>query len=128
MKIILSDKTELNPIIVTGGTRYVQGDHRDTLSFVFPADAGMEALDAVFTSSACESIIIFGDDESEAIHTGYTIRAELSKRIVEVTPATDETEAVFEDRITVAMSQRTYAENQIAQNAAALNALLTGEV
>ena len=127
MKIILSDKTELNPIIVAGGTRYVHGVHRDTLYFIFPVDAGMENLDAIFTASACESIIIIGDDNSEAIHTGYTIRAELSKRNMMIEPATDEAEAVYEDRITVAMAQRTYAENQIAQNAAALNALLTGE-
>ena len=31
-----------------------------------------------------------------------------------VEPATTETEAVTEERITVSMSQRTYAENQLA--------------
>jgi hypothetical protein len=87
----------------------------------------MENLDAIFSASACESITIIGDDGSEAIHTGYTIRAELSKRNMMIESATDETEAVYEDRITVAMAQRTYAENQLAENTKALNALLTGE-
>ena len=35
MKIILSDGTELTPILVTGGPKYVQGANRDTLDFVF---------------------------------------------------------------------------------------------
>lgn len=127
MKIILSDKNELTPYVVTGGFRYTQGINRDTLSFIFPVSAGLESLDAIFTASACESIVIVGDDDSEAIYNGYTIRAELSKRNMLIEPATDEAEPIYEDRIIVAMAQRTYAENQIAQNAAALNALLTGE-
>ena len=35
---------------------------------------------------------------------------------METTPATESTPAVYEDRITVAMSQRTYAESQLAAN------------
>lgn len=130
MKIILTDGTELSPITVTGSKRQLQGAPRDILSFVFPADAGMETLDAAFTDANCESISVFEpvetpytDEngnaatkivENEYIHKGYTIRAELVKKSVEVTPATEETEAVYEDRITVAMAQRTYAESQIA--------------
>lgn len=114
MKIILANGTELIPILVTGALRNVQGAARDTLSFVFSAAAGMEALDAAFTAAACESIKIIGDDGSEAIHKAYTLRAELKKQAVEIAPATDNTEAVFEDRITVSMSQRTYSESQLA--------------
>lgn len=114
MNIILANGKKLSPIMVTGGPRHVQGASRDTLSFIFPVDASMTDLDAAFTADACESITIVGDDGSEAIHTGYTIRAELKKEPVEVTPATEEAEAVYEDRITVSMSQRTYAESQLA--------------
>lgn len=114
MKIILANDTELEPILVTGSKRTVQGAMRDTLSFVFPADAGMEMLDKAFAGVACESITIIEEGGNEYIHSGYTVRAELSKKSVEVTPATEETEAVYEDRITVAMSQRTYAETQLA--------------
>ena len=114
MKIILNNDAELTPIMVTGGPRHLQGASRDTLSFIFPATEDMMELDVAFSIANCESITIVGDDGSEAIHKGYTIRAELSKKSVEVTPATEEAEAVYEDRITVSMSQRTYAESQLA--------------
>ena len=114
MNIILANGKELSPIIVTGGLRHIQGASRDTLSFIFPADVSIDSIDAAFTTAACEKITIIGDDGSENIHTGYTIRAELSKASVEVTPATESEAAVFEDRITVSMSQRTYAESQLA--------------
>ena len=114
MKIILNNGKELSPIMVTGGPRMVQSASRDTLNFIFPSDVSMESIDEAFTADACEHITIIGDDGSENIHTGYTIRAELSKASVEVTPATESEAAVFEDRITVSMSQRTYAESQLA--------------
>ena len=114
MKIILNNGKELSPILVTGGPRMVQGASRDTLNFIFPSDVSMESIDEAFTADACDKITIVGDDGSENIHTGYTIRAELSKASVEVTPATESEAAVFEDRITVSMSQRTYAESQLA--------------
>ena len=114
MKIILNNGKELSPILVTGGTRMVQGASRDTLNFIFPATEDMTELDAAFSTANCESITIIGDDDSEAIHKGYTIRAELKKESVEVTPATESEAAVFEDRITVSMSQRTYTESQLA--------------
>ena len=128
MKIILNNGKELSPILVTGGPRMVQGASRDTLSFIFPADVSMAAIDQAFTADACEHITIIGDDGSENIHTGYTIRAELSKASVEVTPATESEAAVFEDRITVSMSQRTYAESQLANMEVALAALAGKEV
>ena len=114
MKIILNNGKELSTILVTGGPRMVQGASRDTLNFIFPSDVSMASIDEAFTADACDKITIVGDDGSENIHTGYTIRAELSKASVEVTPATESEAAVFEDRITVSMSQRTYAESQLA--------------
>lgn len=124
MKIIFANGTELFPILVTGGLRHVQGASRDTLSFVFPADVGMDALDAAFTATACESIKIIGDDGGEAVHKAYTVRADLKKEAVETAPATDSSEAVFEDRITVSMSQRTYAETQLASLADTVDVLV----
>ena len=128
MKIILANGKELSPILVTGGPRHIQGASRDTLSFIFPADVSMASIDEAFSAEACEKITIIGDDGSENIHTGYTIRAELSKASVEVTPATESEAAVFEDRITVSMSQRTYAESQLANMEVALAALAGKEV
>ena len=114
MKIILTNGAELNPIMITGGPRYIQGSNRDTLNFIFPADAGMEALDETFIAENCESIIIVENNGNENIHKGYTVRAELSKASVEIASETSETAAVYEDRITVSMSQRTYMESQLA--------------
>jgi hypothetical protein len=124
MKIILTNGTELSLIMVTGKSTYVQGANRDTLSFIFPATENMTTLDAAFTTANCESITIIGDDGSESIHKAYTIRAEMKKAPVEIAPATPESEAVAEERITVSMAQRTYAETQLA----ALTVLLEGEV
>ena len=114
MKIILNNGKELSPILVTGGPRMVQGSSRDTLNFIFPATEDMAELDSAFSAENCEKITIIGDDGSENIHTGYTIRAELSKAPVEVSAATAETDAVYEDRVTVSMAQRTYAESHLA--------------
>ena len=124
MKIILNNGKELSPILVTGGPRMVQGASRDTLNFIFPATEDMAELDSAFSAENCEKITIIGDDGSENIHTGYTIRAELSKAAVEVTPATESEAAVYEDRITVAMSQRTYAETQLAENSASIDDII----
>lgn len=125
MKIILANGTELNPIMVTGGQRRVQGQSRDTLNFIFPADAGMETLDEAFTAENCESITIVEDNGNENIHKGYTIRAELSKASVEIASETSETAAVYEDRITVSMAQRTYMESQLAAMQAVIDQMNT---
>lgn len=128
MKIVLNNGTELTPLVITGGMKTVQGAQRDTLHFVFPAESGLDTLDAAFTEAACEDITIIGEDNSENLYHGYTIRAGLAKAGVEVTPATTEAAAVYEDRITVSMSQRTYAESQLLMLTSAVNTLLTGEV
>ena len=113
MKIILIDNTELNPILVTGGPRFIQGQNRDTLNFIFSATEDINVLDNVFNASNCESITIIGDDESKAVHKGYTIRAELKKESVQITQDTEGESGVYEDRITVSMIQRTYIESQL---------------
>lgn len=123
MKIILTNGTELAPILVTGNTTQVQGARRDTLHFMFPATEDMAELEAAFTAANCETITIVGDNGSVNVKDCYTIRAKLEKALVEVEPATPTTEAVVEERITVSMAQRTYIETQLA----ALTALLEGE-
>lgn len=114
MEVILSNGTSLTPIVVTGESRYVQGSNRDCLSFIFSASSGLSALDSAFTESACESIKIIEDGGDIYIHKGYTIRAGLKKESVETNRGTSEEASTYEDRITVTMAQRTYAESQIA--------------
>lgn len=114
MKIILINGVELNPTLITGGKKNVQGATRDTLNFVFSAEEDMAVLDAAFTAEACSSITIVDDDGNEFIHKNYVVRSELSKSAVEIEKATSESEAVFETRITVGMAQATYVETQLA--------------
>lgn len=126
MKVILKNGTELTPILVTGTQIHVQGAKRDSLTFVFPASEGIDTIDTVFSETDCESIKIYDDNGAENIYKYYTIRTKLEKALVEIVPATPETEAVMEERISVTMAQRTYIENQLAL-LSALNVLLTGE-
>jgi len=117
MKIILANGTELNPIVVSGSQKYINGMTRDALTFVFSEDASLDEINELFTDVNCETIKIYegeGENESEYIHTGYVIRAELTKSPVVVKPATDETAEVVENRVSVSMALRTYTEKQLA--------------
>lgn len=127
MHITLVNGTELSPLSIYGGGRSVQGAERDTLYFVFPVEEGLEALDALFTEENCESITITEDSGDCYIHKGYTIRAELSKKSM-VVGMTEENEPIYEDRLTVAMAQRTPAENQVKEMENAMKALAGVEV
>ncbi len=126
MRVILHNGIELTPVLVTGAQIQVQGAKRDSLTFVFPGSEGIDTLDTVFSDTACESIKIIDDNGNENIYKYYTLRAKLEKALMEIVPATPETEAVMEERISVTMTQRTYIENQLAL-LSALNVLLTGE-
>ena len=127
MKITLSNGAELAPLAVIGGNRIVYGVIRDALSFVFHEDEEMSDLDAVFTADNCNHITIVEDEGAAYIHNGYTIRHSVSKTLVEVKPATDEAEAVYENRVIVTMAQQTYTESQVVEMQSALNALAPGE-
>ena len=112
--VILADRTERTALEVSGAAQYIQGSSRDALTFIFPASEGMETLDAAFTAEKCETITI-RDGSEEYTHSGYTVRGGLSKAPVLVTPETADAPAVYEDRITVTMGQRTYVETLLAQ-------------
>ena len=122
MNIKLSSGIELHPIVIIGGNNFAQGENRATLSFVFPEETSLDEIDKIFTASNCESITIV-DGDTEYIHNGYTVRAELKRSPEVVTPATDTEAEVIENRVTVSMAQRTYAENQLAAMQAAVEML-----
>lgn len=115
MKIILSNGTELTPIMVTGEHQYIQGSNRDVLTFVFDNTLSMDELDSIFTETNCESITIIGDDESESVFNGYIIRTELIKKFEILEESTSDTDEVSVERIMISMAQRTYAETKLAQ-------------
>lgn len=126
MKIILANGTELNLIMVTGGPQYVQGANRDVLTFVFDGSVSMDEVDILFSETNCETIKIISEEtvqvdeentkivETENVHSGYVIRAGLTKKREIVQEATTSTEEVSEYRVEVTMAQRTYAETKIA--------------
>ena len=91
----------------------MQGSCRPAaLSFVFSKETSLDELDALFTEDNCSKITIFEND-NQYIHIGYSIRAELKRESVEITPASAIEEAVYEDRAIISMSQITYAEQQL---------------
>jgi hypothetical protein len=104
MKILLNNGIELNPIIVVGGGRYLNGVKRDTLNFIFPESVSLDELDGIFTAENCKTIKIYEDNGNEYIHTGYTLRSGISRRPVVVVEPTEDTEAVIENRVTVSMA------------------------
>lgn len=114
MKLTLYDGTELTPIKVTGVHRVVNGTTRDCLSFIFPEDAGMDNIDAMFTEDTCKSVTIEDDEGSSFVHKNYVIRVGLSKESAKISEGDSENDATYETRITVTMAQQTYAENKLA--------------
>lgn len=123
MKIKLTDGTELFPIIITGERRQINGIGRDALNFVFPVETSLDDMDAVFTAENCTRIVITDNEGNEYFHDGYTRRAELARKPVVVQKATDTTEEVVEQRVMVAMAQKTYEETVLEETQAGLNAL-----
>lgn len=123
MKIKLANGTELNPILVSGERRHIQNASRDTLCFIFPAETSLDELDGIFTPANCEKIVITDDNGEDYIHNAYTVRAELKRSPMEVTPATESEDAVYENRVIVTMAQRTYQESQMNEVQTAIAAL-----
>lgn len=127
MIIKLANGIELNALGVMGEKQNIQGFRRDVLSFMLPASVSLDEMDSIFTEENCKSITLI-NGETENIHNNYTIRVELKREPVLVTPATESKDAVYENRVTVSMAQTTYQENQIAAMKASMDALLKGEV
>ena len=83
MRIIFKDNTELFPILISGGPRFIQGSNRDSLEFVF-SEMSLDLLKVHFTAENCEEIKIVDNDGGEFIHYGYIILSELSEKINEI--------------------------------------------
>ena len=136
MKIKLANGAELYPILVTGGPKHVQGMSRDTLTFVFPEGVSLDEADRLFSEANCETLSLYEETELmqedgstvtgeiEHVHKGYTIRAELARKPVETKPATTDTAAAYENRVTVSMAQRNYSETQVANLTETVDALV----
>lgn len=122
MIIKLANGIELDALGVMGEKQNIQGFRRDVLSFMLPASVSLDEMDSIFTEENCKSITLI-NGETEHIHNNYTIRVELKREPVLVTPATETSSEVYETRVTVSMAQMTYAELQLA-NISKQNAML----
>lgn len=114
MKILLNDGTEKDVLMVTGGSRYVNGANRDCLNFIFDENTSMDELDALFTEQNCETIKIIGNDGSEAVYNEYTVRSEIKQSFEVVENENPDATAQTVKRVTVSMGQRSYMEKQLA--------------
>ena len=123
MKVLLANGTEKEFLMVTGGSRYIQGANRDCLNFVFDEKTSMDTLDAIFTEQNCETIKLIGDDGSEAVYNEYTVRSEIKQSFEVVENENPDATAQTVKRVTVSMGQRSYMEKQIKLMEARLAAL-----
>jgi len=115
MKVILNNGTELTAEVVNGSTRHFQGASRDSLEFQFlkaiPQTFG--ELDTLFSNSENTSKVTLDNNGTAYVHDNYTLKVSMGLIPVEIAKATDTTDAIFEERYTVVMAQKTYAEMEI---------------
>ena len=103
---------ELNAITVGGSTTHYQGSQRNTLTFYFDDTHSFAQLDTAFTSLNTARITL-ADDDGTYLHDNYTMRVSMAYAPYCVSEETDTEPAVFENRYTVVMAQKTYSEQQI---------------
>ncbi|QOX63659.1 hypothetical protein FRZ06_10000 [Anoxybacterium hadale] len=111
MKVILNNGAELDAILVNGQTRYFQGANRDSLEFQFSKDAvAFDHLDTLFIEPENTKRITLQQGEKTYLHENYTLRVSMGLAPVVITPATGTEPEVIEERYSVVMAQKTYAE------------------
>jgi hypothetical protein len=103
---------ELTAITVGGSTMHYQGAQRNTLTFQFPDTYSFEQLEAAFTPLNTARIELT-DEDGTYLYDNYTMRVSMAYAPYCVSEETDTEPAVFENRYTVVMAQKTYSELQI---------------
>lgn len=110
-KIILHDDTELDALVINGGTRFFQGSNRDTLEFQFAKNSiSFDQLDKLFASNEKTEKIIIEQGKERFVHRNYSLRVSISLLPVVIEQAKDSAEEVVEERYSVVMAQKTYTE------------------
>lgn len=110
--IVKINGTELNAITVGGSTMHYQGAQRNTLTFYFDDTHSFAQLETAFTPLSTARIELT-DDDGTYLHDNYTMRVSMSFAPYCVSEETDAEPAVFENRYTVVMAQKTYSELQL---------------
>ena len=125
MNIKLNDGTILDCIVINGSQRYFQGANRSCLEFQFSDSAVTFAeLESLFGDSTKTSKITIVSDGEEYLNENYVLRAEMKYIPYIVEPETGTTPEVTEQRFIVTMAQKTYAEKQLEDLQAKVNAIL----
>ena len=114
MQIKMNNETTLEAMAVNGASRYFQGANRDSLEIQLEKGKyTLESLDALTGKPENTKRVTILDGESEYIHDNYTLRAELSVRPVVVTENTSGAPAESEERVSIVLAQKTYAELEL---------------
>lgn len=110
-QIIFHDGTELDALVVNGNSRFFQGSNRDTLEFQFAKNSiTFDELDEIFASKEKTEKIMIQQNKERFAHHHYSLRVSMSLLPIVIEQATDSAEAVVEERYSVVMAQKTYAE------------------
>lgn len=115
MKVLLSNGTELDAIVVNGSSRHFQGASRDSLEFQFAKTIPQtfDELDTLFSNSLNTSKITLVSDTASYIHDNYSLKVQMALIPVVIAVATDTTPEVVEERYSVVMARKTYSELQM---------------
>ena len=112
-QITLKNGITLDVAKINGASRFFQGASRDSLEFHFSKEGNsFDNLDALFTEANTAKITVTTDAGS-FVYNDYSLRVSMALIPVIITPAEGTTPEVTEERYTVTMAQKTYAEKQI---------------
>ncbi|MDF2570488.1 MAG: hypothetical protein K0R55_2092 [Sporomusa sp.] len=139
--INLNNGETLNPIAINAATRYFQGLTRDCIELQFSkTEVTFEQLDALFSDQENTKRLIIESAPTEDaegnvitpqhLHENYTLRVSLGLVPVVLATATSTTPEITEERYSVIMAQKTYAEveqDAMKERLAQLEALLLGK-
>ena len=122
-QITLLNGATLDVVQINGQGRYAQGATRDALEFHFPkAGNSFDSLDALFTEANTAKITVTTDDGS-FVYDDYSLRVGMALVPVVIAPAEGTSPEVTEERYTVTMAQKTYAEKQMESLTETVDAL-----
>ena len=125
MQIKFNNGVTVDVLSVNGSSRYFQGANRDSLEIQIAREAiDFEGLEELTADSSNTDRLVFIDGDTEYVHDGYSLRAELSVRPIRTGEETTDTPASYEERICVVLAQKTYAEKELESLRETVDALV----
>ncbi|WP_283608303.1 hypothetical protein [Faecalispora anaeroviscerum] len=113
-------KFENGTVLQIINSRSSHNGERRTLKLTLKrSEIDFAALDALTADNTGRLVVT--DGEAQYIYDAYKIRSELSVVPVEITPESRTEDAITEDGYRVVLAQLTYTEQQVQEQAAAIN-------